>query len=107
MGTVLGLGPEGKRRGADRSLVRNYFARALGRIHSPTRAHDDGNLRQHRDQLFLVRGEYARRRPAFLRLHAKSLSMAPWLHDQPTGVDHDREYTARTMEKFSHSGKLA
>ncbi len=87
LGTFLGLGPERKRRGTDRPLVRNHFARALGRIHSATRPYDHGALRQYRHQFLLVRREHARRRPAFLRLHAKSVSVAGWIHDQPTRFD--------------------
>ena len=87
VGPVLGLGPERKRRGADRPLVRNHFARALGRIHPATRSDDHGALRQHRDQFLVVRRQHARCRPAFLRLHAKGISMAGGIHDQPTGIN--------------------
>ena len=86
-GRFWGWDPKGKRRGADRALVRNHFARALGRIHPATRPHDHGALRQHRHQLFVVRREHARRRSAFLRLHAKGISMAGRIHDQPTGIN--------------------
>ena len=75
-GRFLGLGPEGKRRGPDRALVRDHSARALGRVHSSARAHDHGDLRQCGHELLVVRREHARRRPAFLRLHAKSISVA-------------------------------
>ena len=45
VGPFLGLGPEGKWRRADRSLVRNHFARALGRVHPATRPDDHDDLR--------------------------------------------------------------
>ena len=90
VGPFLGLGPERKWRGADRPLVRNHFARALGRIHPATRPDDHGALRQHRHQFLVVRREHARRRPAFLRFHAKSVSMAGRIHDQPTRTDDHR-----------------
>ena len=64
LGPFLGLGPERKRRGADRPLVRDYFARALGRIHSATWPDDHGALRQYRHQFLVVRCEHARRRLA-------------------------------------------
>ncbi len=76
LGTFLGLGPERKRRGADRPLVRNHFARSLGRVHPATRSDDHGALRQYRDQFLVVRRKHAWRGVAFLRLHAKSISMA-------------------------------
>ena len=49
VGTFLGLGSEGKRRGADRALVRNHFARSLGWVHPATRSDDHGAVRQYRD----------------------------------------------------------
>ena len=100
MGPILGLGPERKRRGADRPLVRNHFARALGRIHPATRPDDHGALRQHRHQFLVVRREHARRRPAFLRFHAKSISMAGRIHDQPTRADGRRCHAAGTVAKL-------
>ena len=87
LGTFLGLGPERKRRGADSALVRNHFACALGRIYSATWPDDHGALRQHRHQFFVVRREHARRGSAFLRLHAKGISVAGWIYDQPTSIN--------------------
>ena len=75
-GRFLGLGSEGKRRCPDRALVRDHSARALGRVHSSARADDHGDLRQRGHEFLLVRREHARRRSAFLRLHAKSISLA-------------------------------
>ena len=102
MGPFLGLGPERKWRGADRPLVRNHFARALGRIHPATRPDDHGALRQHRHQFLVVRREHARRRPAFLRFHAKSISMAGRIHDQPTRFDDHRCNAAGAMAKLPY-----
>ena len=96
-GRFLGLGSERKRRGAHRPLVRNHFARALGRVHPATRPDDHGALRQHRDQFFVVRREHARRRPAFLRFHAKGISMVGGIHDQPTGINGRRFHAPRKM----------
>ena len=87
MGPLLGLGSEGKWRSADRALVRDHFARALGRIHPATRADDHGYLRQCRHQLLVVRREHARGRPAFIRLHAKGIPVARRLHGQSICVD--------------------
>src|SRR4029077_16012788 len=87
MGTFLGLGPEREWRGVDRPLVRNHLARALGRVHPTTRPDDHGALRQHRYQFLVVRREHARRGSAFLRLHAKSVSVAGWIHDHPIGIN--------------------
>jgi hypothetical protein len=44
VGTILGLGSKGKWCGADCALVRDHFARALGWIYSPARAHDHGDF---------------------------------------------------------------
>src|SRR5256885_3943932 len=65
----------------------DHVTRALGRIHSPTRTDDDGDLRQHRDQLFVVRGQHARRRPAFLRFYAKSVSVVAWIDRKSTRLN--------------------
>ena len=62
------------------TLVRDYSARTLGRIHSATWPHGDGAIRQRRDQFLLVRCQHARRRSPFLRLHAEGVSVAGWFH---------------------------
>ena len=100
VGTFLGLGSQRKRRGADRPLVRNHFARSLGWIHPATRSDDHGALRQHRDQFLVVRREHARCGPAFLRVHAKGISMAGRIHDQPTGINGRRFHAARKMAQL-------
>src|ERR1041384_8190535 len=100
MGTLLGLGPERKWRGFDCSLVRDHASRALGRIHSPERTDDDGNLRKHRHQFLMVWGQHAWRRSAFVRIHAKSFSVVTRFHDQSMGVDQDREPAVGKLAEF-------
>ena len=101
VGTFLGLGPEGKRRGADCALVRDNFACALGRFHSPARSHDHGDLRQCGDEFFMVRRQHARRRPAFLRVYAESFSLARWFHRQPARAHVRGGDATGTLAKFS------
>jgi len=97
MGTFLGLGSERKRRSADRALVRNHFARKVGRIYPATWPDDHGALRQYRDEFLLVRREHARGRPAFVWFHAKSFSLAGGIHDQPARSDGGGRDAARQM----------
>src|ERR1039458_1501866 len=96
------MGPERKRRGADRPLVRNYPARALGRVHSPTRPDDNGHFRQRDHEFLVVRREHARRWAAFVRLHAKSVYLADGIHYQPGRPDGFRRYATRALAKFSN-----
>src|SRR5215813_1288228 len=101
MGQVLGLGPERKRRRPDRSLVRHHFACTMGRIYSPARTHDHGDLRQCGDEFLLVRSEHARRRAAFVWFHAKRISVAAGIYYQPACPYGSGEHAARTMAKLS------
>ena len=104
VGPLLGLGPEGKRRRADCPLVRDHFARALGRIHSATRPDDHGDFRQCRHELLLVRRQHARRRPAFLRFHAKSISLAVRFHVEPARIDGAGESAALALAQLWNRG---
>ncbi|PYK76785.1 MAG: cytochrome C biogenesis protein [Verrucomicrobia bacterium] len=107
VGTFLGLGPEGKRRGIDRALVRNNFACALGRFRSPAWSHDHGDLRQCGDEFFMVRCQHARRWPALLRIHAEGFSLARWFHHQPARA-HVRSVNASgAVAKFSRDTRDA
>src|SRR4029077_16242935 len=103
VGQVLGLGPERKWRCPDRSLVRHHFACTLGRIYSPARTHDHGDLRQCGDEWLLVRSEHARRRAPFVWFHAKRISVAGGIYYQPACPYSSGEHAARTMAKLSRS----
>ena len=48
----------------------------------------------------MVRREHARRRPAFLRLHAKGFPLARRIHGQPARANADRSNAARALEKL-------
>src|SRR5262249_32101954 len=102
VGPFLGLGSERKWRGADRSLVRNYFACALGRVYPATRSDDHGDLRERGHQFLMVWREHARRWPAFLRFHAKSFPLAGWVHAESGCVDGDRRDATRALAKLQH-----
>ena len=70
-GTFLGLGRQGKRRLADRDLERADPSRPLGRSGQGARHGGSGRVRQHHHCLVVVRRQHARRRPAFLWIHAR------------------------------------
>src|SRR5262249_38405133 len=101
VGQVLGLGPERKWRRPNRSLVRHHFACTLGRIYSPARTHDHGDLRQCGDEFLLVRSEHARRRAPFVWFHAKGISVAGGIYYQPACPYDSGEHATRTMAKLS------
>ena len=100
LGPLLGLGPQGKRRPADRPLERHHPARPLGRPDQGTRPHGHGRLRQHRHQLLLVRRQHARHRPALLRLHGQGLSLADALRRQPGRAHRSGADAARHWASF-------
>src|SRR5262249_50342327 len=101
VGQVLGLGSERKWCRPDRSLVRHHFACTLGRIYSPARTHDYGDLRQRGDAFLLVRSEHALRRASFVWFHAKGISVAAGIYYQPACPYGSGEHAARTMGKLS------
>src|SRR5438477_714185 len=81
------MGPEGKWRIDHRDLERADSACPLGRDRPRTRAYKHGGVREHRNQLLLVRCEHARNRVAFLRIHGRGFQMAGPLH-RKSGPDH-------------------
>src|SRR5437868_4053030 len=94
------MGSQRKWRSDDRDLECADPPRPVGRPGARARVGESGHLRKHRDQLFVVRCEYAWHRTSFLWLHGCSFQMADVVRRDAVAPDRRRSVAFSMLAKF-------